>query len=139
MKIGLKFWHWIPRILCIISIVFISFFAFDAFNIDHSAWKQTSDFLINMIPSLILLAILLLAWQRELIGGIMFTLIGIALMPYIYTTHYEINQSAWITLGIVCRITLPFLIVGVLFIISFFKKRFAKKESTQEEPEQSVE
>ena len=123
MKISIKVIHWTPRIMCMLAILFISMFAADAFAPDHTIWQQLGDFLMHLIPSFILLALLLVAWKWELIGGVIFTLIGIGLSPIIFQHNYAMNQSVSMSLLIILMITFPFIGVGVLFIISHFMKK----------------
>ena len=127
MKISIKILHWLPRILCILSIGFISLFALDAFAPGLTFWQQIGDFLIHLIPSIILSVILIIAWNRELIGGIIFIIIGVALSPSIFLNNYRINKSVWTSLGIIVIICIPFVIVGILFLVSYFKNK--KKQS----------
>ena len=77
MKNSAKIFYWMPRIICIIAILFISLFALDAFSPELSFWQQIGGFLMHLIPSFILLAILVLAWKKEFIGGILFMIIGL--------------------------------------------------------------
>ncbi len=118
-----KILHYFPRILCIAAILFISLFATDAFEEGKNFTEQTTAFLIHLIPSFILIIFLAIAWKRELIGGIIFCAIALAFTPYIFKLNYSMNDSVWITIGIISSITLPFLIVGILFIISHFHKK----------------
>jgi len=127
MKPPSKFFHWLPRVLCIIAILFISLFAADSFAPGLTFWQQIGGFFIHLIPSFILLAILILAWKWELAGSIAFGLIGLIMMPIIYGTNYKMNHSVWISLGVVCAIALPFFIIGILFFVSYSKKRKYKK------------
>jgi len=123
MRTKIKVLHWTPRIICILAILFISLFALDSFSADLTIWQQIGAFLIHLIPSFVLLTILLIAWKWELIGGIIFTLIGLGFGPFIFMHNYNMNQSVWWSIQIVMIINLPFVIVGLLFIISHFKKR----------------
>ena len=128
MKTSLKLLHWIPRIICILAILFISLFAADAFEPGLTIWQQLGDFFFHLIPSFVLLGFLLLAWKRELIGGIIFTVIGIAFSPFVFMMNYHRNHSIAISLGIILLITVPFIVVGILFIVSHhFKKRESSK------------
>lgn len=122
MEKSIRILHWAPRILCIAAILFVSLFALDAFDPSLPLGDQIKGFLIHMIPSFILLAVLLLAWKRELAGGILFILIGLVTTPVIFTFNYRNNESIWISLIIVLTITIPFLIVGILFVLSHHKK-----------------
>lgn len=123
MKTSLKVFHWLPRILCILAILFISLFAADAFEPGLTIWQQLLGFLIHLIPSFILILLLILAWFREKIGGIIFIILGAALTPYIFLRNYNVNHSIGISLIIFFTITFPFILVGILFIISHIMKR----------------
>lgn len=123
MKKTIKILHWTPRLLCIIAILFISLFALDAFGHDKGFWTELGDFIIHLVPSFILLIILVIAWKWELIGGIIFTLIGVIMTPVIYSHNYAMNQDVGTSLTVIAFITLPFIIVGFLFIASYFLKR----------------
>ena len=119
-----KAFYWSPRILCILAILFISLFALDAFGDGKTIGEQLLDFLIHLIPSFVLLAFLLVAWKWELIGGIIFMLIGIGFTPLIYKHNYSMNHSVGMSIGIIACITIPFAIVGILFIVGYkLKKR----------------
>jgi len=120
--------HWIPRILCVMAVTFISMFALDSFAPGFSIWQQLAAFAIHLIPSFILLAFLLVAWKWEFFGGIIFIMIGLGFSPFIYAHNYAMNHSMWMSLGIVMMITFPFVIVGILFIVSHSLK---KKNSQQ--------
>lgn len=123
MNTSSKILHWAPRTLAIFAILFISVFALDSFNAELTVWQQISAFLIHLIPSFVLLAVLIVAWKWELVGGVVFVLLGLGFTPFIYQHNYSMNHSFWMSLGIVMLITMPFVLVGVLFIISNFKKR----------------
>lgn len=126
MKNLVDWFHWIPRLLCILAILFVSMFALDAFAPGLSIWEQISGFLIHLIPSFILLAALLVAWKWEKIGGIVLMVIGLGLSPFVFTMNLHRTGSVWVSLGIILMINLPFVMVGALFIISnYLKKRSA--------------
>ena len=123
MKDSARVFHWLPRIICMLAILFVSLFAADAFASGLTIWQQLGAFIIHLIPSFILLAILIVAWKWEFIGGIIFIIIGLGLSPIIFMHNYKMNQSIWMSLGIIMIITVPFIIVGGLFIVSHFKKK----------------
>jgi hypothetical protein len=122
MKTGIKVLHWIPRIICILAILFISLFALDSFSPDLTIWQQIGAFLIHLIPSFVLLALLIVAWKWEFIGGIIFTAISIGFSPVIYLHNFKMNQSIWMSISIVLVITFPFVIAGIIFIVGHIKK-----------------
>ncbi len=124
---------WIPRILSILAILFISLFALDSFAPELTFWQQLAAFAMHMIPSLVLVALLIVAWKYELAGGLLYILIGLALTPFIYTHNFRMNQSVWISLQVVLMINLPFVLAGGLFLISYFKRRKFNQLQKQQE------
>lgn len=124
MKTLVPFYHWLPRILCILSILFISMFALDAFAQDLTLVQQITDFLLHLIPSFVLLGILIVAWKWENIGGILFILLGLGFSPFIFSINYQRTHfSFWPAIIDVLIINIPFIIVGILFLISHKMRR----------------
>lgn len=120
---NLAYWSfWIPRILCIISILFISMFALDSFAPGMPLWMQIRDFLIHLIPSYILALILWFAWVKEKWGGLLFIVFGSATSIPIFLMNYHRTGSVWIGLSVVLLINLPLIMVGVMFMISHYLK-----------------
>lgn len=133
MNVSIKIIHWLPRILCILAILFISLFALDAFNPEKTFWQQIGDFLMHLIPSFVLIIFLIIAWKREFIGGILFILIGLGFSPFIFMHNYKMNQSVWMSLMIILMITIPFIIIGILFIVSHNMKKKNLSSSTKDQ------
>jgi len=123
MKNSIKLLHWTPRILCILAILFVSLFAFDSFEEGKTIGQQLLAFTIHLIPSFVLILFLSIAWKWEKIGGVLFIVIGAALTPYIYNKNFNMNHNVWLSIGIIAAITIPFIMVGILFVISDLKKR----------------
>ncbi len=123
MRGKIKILHWLPRILCMLAILFISLFALDAFEPGLTVGQQLLAFLIHLIPSFVLLGILLIAWKWEKIGGFIFILIGLIMSPLVFVHNYRMNESAWMSLSIISLITIPFIVVGVLFVFSNYQKK----------------
>jgi hypothetical protein len=121
-----KIIHWLPRVIVILSILFVSMFAFDSFSSDNSIWQQLLEFLIHLIPSYILLIALLIAWKFELTGGIIFILISLVFAPFIYLHNYNMNHSVCISLGVISMINFPFLLAGIFFIYEHYYKKNIK-------------
>lgn len=126
MKPYQRILRWTPRVLCIIAILFISMFAFDAFSPGRTFWQNIGALIMHLLPSFILIAFLVVAWNRELTGGILITLVGLAATPFIYNLNFQRTQSVGTTIGVVMMVTVPFIIIGVLFIISYFLNRKQK-------------
>lgn len=116
--------YWSPRILSILAILFISIFALDAFAPDLTLWQQLGAFFMHLIPSIGLAVLLAYAWKHEKWGGILFLLIGLIFTPIIFNWNYRMNNSVWISLSIISLITVPFVVVGILFLVhDFINKR----------------
>ena len=115
-----KILYWLPRVLGVISILFVSLFALDAFELGLTFRQQISAFIMHLIPSFALLSILLIAWKWENIGGIIFVLIGLGFTPFVFINNYRMNHSFWMSLGVIAMITLPFILTGILFITDHY-------------------
>jgi len=131
MKTNIIVLHWTPRIISILAIIFISLFALDSCSPDLTIWQQIGAFLIHLIPSFVLIALLIVAWKWEFIGGIIYTLIGLGFSPIIFLHNYKMNQSVWHSLTTILIITIPFVIVGILFIVSNKKKKKNLSSATE--------
>ena len=132
MKTSTRVIHWIPRILCIIAILFISLFALDSFSSDRTIWQNLAAFLMHLIPSFVLLGVLIVAWKWEMVGGIILTITGIilfiALLNFNYRQrHFSLAQSL-INVSLLC---MPFIIAGILFIVSYNKMKFYNRYDTK--------
>jgi len=114
---------WAARVLCVLAIAFISLFALDVFSEGAGLGQKIVAFLLHMIPSFALIIVLIIAWKHELVGGILIMLIGLAGSTFIYSFNYRGSQSASIGLRNAALIGAPFVVVGILFIISHFLRR----------------
>ena len=109
---------WLPRLLCIGAILFVSMFALDAFEPGIPFAQQLINFLIHLVPTYVLLLFLWIAWKRPFAGGILFVIIGIVTSPLVYNLNYNRTHSVMTSLTIILMITIPFIVMGILFLIS---------------------
>lgn len=72
-----KFVFWTPRILSIIFIAFLALFSLDVFGTGAGFWETLAGFLIHNIPVFVLIAVLVIAWKREIVGAVVFILAGL--------------------------------------------------------------
>ena len=115
--------HWLPRVICILAILFVSMFALDSFEPGMPLWQQLSHFFMHLIPTFVLIIFLVAAWKWELPGGIIFMLIGLGFTPIVYMMNYHMNNSVWMSVSVVLMINFPFVLVGILFVLSHFLKQ----------------
>lgn len=93
-----KVLYWLPRILSILFIAFISIFALDVFS--EPQWFLA--LIMHLIPSFILIALTIIAWKYERLGGFIFIIGGFILL---------ISSSFESTI-----ISIPIIIIGLLFL-----------------------
>jgi prolipoprotein diacylglyceryltransferase len=124
MKTSTKVLYWTARILCILAILFVSLFALDSFSSERTFWQNTTAFLMHLIPSFVLLAVLIVAWKWEKVGGIILTILGLALCIFVFILNYKRNHfSVATSLLNTLMITIPFVLAGILFILSHYRKK----------------
>jgi len=123
MKKPVKVLQWLPRIICIAAILFISMFSLDAFSPGTPFLKQIGGFFIHNIPSLILLGFLIIAWKNEYIGGISYIVLGIFISVLIFIMNNKRTGSD-IGQGLLAAslFGIPFIIAGVLFLWSYYNR-----------------
>ncbi len=105
--------YWLPRVLSIVFVLFLSLFALDVFS-EYSGWNAVLPFLIHLIPSFVLLGISLVAWKYDLLGVAVF--FGFAIF-YIFMVGFG-RPLSWYM-----GISLPSAIVGAFFFLSWLQKR----------------
>jgi hypothetical protein len=108
MKKTNKFVYWAPRILGIIFILFLMMFSLDIFEMNLSVWQTFIGLFMHNIPALFLLVVLIISWKYEIVGGIVFIFASLI--------YFLIMSGALI-------IAIPSFLIGILFLINWFKKR----------------
>lgn len=116
-KVG-KFVYWAPRILSIIFIAFLALFSLDVFGTGLNFWQTIGAFLMHNIPVFILIAVLWIAWKKEIVGAVAFFLAGILYIVLVFRGAQDWRMAlAWSV-----QISgVAFLIDG-LFLANWLKK-----------------
>ena len=118
MKKVNKFIYWTPRILTILFLLFLAMFSLDIFDAGYDFWGTVLGLFMHNLPVLILLAVLIISWKYEIVGGIVFILAGLL---YIIMT---INRVEWyIALVWSLNIAGPAFLIGILFLLNWRQKR----------------
>lgn len=100
--------YWLPRVLSVLFIVFISLFALDVFN-EGFSFNAIKALLIHLFPVYILIAVVIIAWKWEIIGGLIYFFLGIF---YIIMMRHNFHIS-WALI-----ISGPLFLTGLLFILN---------------------
>jgi hypothetical protein len=138
-SLGWRVLWWLPRILSILFIAFISLFALDVFSEGYVWYEFIVALIMHLIPTIILASLLIIAWKEELLGAAIFYGAIIALV-------FIVGPGSEDLIGFIV-IALPVFVIGTLFLIlgiegkqgqSFKKhvkdkkawKKFVKKNKT---------
>lgn len=118
-----KFIYWTPRILSILFILFLALFSLDVFDMNLGFWQTILGLVMHNIPSFILLIVLLVSWKHEIVGGIAFILAGLLYSGISIIRIITSNPIEWYMLSWSLIIAGPAFLIGILFIIGWFKKK----------------
>lgn len=105
--------YWTPRIASLLFVAFISLFALDVFGA-YTGWELATALFMHLLPSLALLAAILVAWRYELFGA--FAFLAFAAW-YVWTVGPDRDWS-WYLL-----IAGPAVVVGILYFLNWLIKR----------------
>lgn len=112
---GQKILYWLPRIAGIFCAVICFVLAFGVFlEDDWTPVEQTIGFFMQLIPFLIMIILLRIAWKWEIIGGFSYIILGIAVIAYMILFRSERLFNSFFLSG-------PLFLTGVLFIIHYFR------------------
>ena len=113
MSRPVKRWlYWTPRIACILFAVFISVFALDVFGEGKGFWQTALALLMHLIPTFILVAVLMVSWRREGIGGILFIVLGVLYLVWAWGRPFGVWYVYLMIAG-------PPVLIGVLFLLNW--------------------
>jgi len=101
-SVGRNIAKWLPIALGILFAGFLGLFALDADSVVGLA--------IHLIPSALILAAVAIGWRRPLVGGSVFLILAVAA-----TLHFNTYRHLFTILFI----TGPFVLVGLLFLLSW--------------------
>ena len=105
--------YWLPRILGLAFVLFLSLFSLDVFS-EYSGWQAVLPFLIHLLPSFVLLAVVLIAWRHDWVGVVFFLFSSVF---YVYAAGFD-RPWTWYAF-----ISGPAFLVAVLFMASWIQKR----------------
>jgi hypothetical protein len=117
-KVG-KFTYWTPRILSIIFIAFLTLFSLDVFGNGYSFRETLIGLFMHNIPVFVLIAVLVIAWKREIVGGVAFILAGLLYILFAFR-----SADNW-RMALVWSVQISGIafLIGGFFLANWFKKK----------------
>ncbi|MFA6594567.1 MAG: hypothetical protein WCT16_04930 [Candidatus Buchananbacteria bacterium] len=110
--------YWTPRILGLMFVGFLALFSLDVFSLGLGFWQTALGLLMHNIPALILLAIIVVSWRYEIVGGIVFILFGLGYIIMVLN-----NPFNWYMLSWILEISGVAFLVGILFLINWRQRK----------------
>jgi hypothetical protein len=101
---------WTPRILCLLFAAFLSLFALDVFKESGGFWDITVALLVHLVPSIVLLLLLALAWRWEFAGALLFAALGACYLVFSW------GRFHWSTYAVISG---PLFLIGALFLFNW--------------------
>jgi len=114
------FLFWLPRIITIVFILFISMFALDIFGTNLGFWGTILGLFMHLLPTIILTLILVIFWKKSVVLGSMWVAFGIwylAIMIPNMIRQFEFYYLSWLVMfsGVA-------FVIACLFFLDFGKK-----------------
>ncbi len=110
--------YWTPRILSVLFILFLALFSLDVFGMHLGFWATLLGLLIHNIPTFVLIAVLIVSWRYEIVGGIAFILAGLFYIAMLLAGSFEPYMLTWIL-----AISGPASLIGILFLLGWYSKK----------------
>jgi len=96
-----------PRILVLLFAAFLSLFALDVFDEGYGFWSTILALIMHLIPALVVLVVLAVAWRWEAVGGALLVILAI-----------WYSFAAWPHVVWILLISGPLLAIAFLFLAS---------------------
>lgn len=118
---GNRYFTWVLRILLSLMIVNWALFSIDVFQKEQGFWNILVGFLMKNIPVFVMIFILIIAWKRENIGGMLLMLGVLGFTIFVIALSGQMLSGTLITNYIlhIYFLGIPFLI-GALFVVNHY-------------------
>lgn len=103
---------WSPRLLALVFGLFLSVFSIDVFNERKGLWPTTVALLIHLIPTVVVVIPLILAWRWEWVGAAAYAALAVLYAFMVLPRHLD-----WFAVA-----GLPLLIIAGLFLAGWIKR-----------------
>jgi hypothetical protein len=111
---------WTPRALSIAFIAFLSLFALDVFDGHLGFWQTVLALTIHLIPSLVLIAVLVLAWRWAWIGAALYAGAGLLYVWWVVSLSRPVPTA--MRLIWILTIAGPAFVIAGLFLANWLKR-----------------
>lgn len=102
---------WLSRGLAVLYLGLLVLLSMDAFQEGQGPMEAFVALLMHLIPALVFLAALIVAWRRPMLGG--WLLLGLGCLATLYFGTYR-HFSGFMA------VTLPLVLLGALFFLEGF-------------------
>ncbi len=102
--------YWAPRALGLLFAVLLGLFSFDVFGEGYGLWETALALSIHLVPAGVVLVVLVVAWRREWIGGLLFLVLA-AMYPVFFRGNFH-----WTAMLVISG---PAALTGVLFLANW--------------------
>ena len=114
-----KVLYWTPRILSLLFVAFLMLFSLDVFDENLGFWGTLLGLFMHNLPALILLALAIVAWKREIVGGIAFIAAG-----FLYIIVTLVRGVPWyLVISWSMIISGPAFLIGALYLVGWSKRK----------------
>jgi len=112
---------WVPRACALCFAAFLALFAVDVLGTGLGFWASLGVIALHLVPAAIVLAVLALAWRREIAGGIVYLALAAG---YLIMAAGRVHWSA------IAAISGSLTVLGVLFFASWWSGRHGGMAAT---------
>lgn len=121
-----RFLFWAPRVFLILFALFLAVFSLDVFGNNYTLWETAIALFMHNIPSIILLVILLISWKHDLVGSIIFIILGVACVVGVIIAIFNLTEADRFNPILIIG-SVVFLLIGILFLAGWKQgKKFRK-------------
>jgi len=116
---------WAPRIMSILFALFLAMFSLDVFEPGVNGGQIVVGLFMHNIPVLFLLAVFIISWKREIVGGITFILAGI-LYTLMAAAGTASNGFGWNMASWFLTISGPAFLIGAFYLLAWRQRKAQK-------------
>jgi len=113
MRFRRRLLFWAPRALGLAFSLLLAVFALDAFSDGQPLFDAVLEFLIHLLPSLVVATVVAVSWRREWIGAVTFAALSLAYAGTTARGHFD-----WMLI-----VSGPLLLVSMLFLWNWLNQR----------------